>query len=89
MAKVKVLFIRNLSADTTEDMISAVYEECANGNVERVKKTKDYAFVHFISHEAAEMAYESTKGGIFLDGCLVEVSWAKPIDRQINKVNMP
>ena len=41
--KAKVLFICNLSADTTE--------ECANGEVERVKKAKDkdYAFVHFIS----------------------------------------
>ena len=84
MAKVKVLFIRNLSADTTEDMISAVYEERANGDVERVKKAKDYAFVHFISREAAEMAYESTKDGIFLDGCKVEVSWSKPIDQQIH-----
>ncbi len=84
MAKVKVLFIRNLSADTTEDMISAVYEERANGEVERVKKAKDYAFVHFITREAAEMAYESTKEGIFLDGCKVEVSWSKPIDRQIH-----
>ena len=84
MAKVKVLFIRNLSQDTTEDMISAIYEEHANGEVERVKKSKDYAFVHFITRESAEMAYEATKNGIFLDGCKIEVSWSKPIDRQIH-----
>ena len=70
-----MLFIRNLSADTTEDMISNAY--AFYGDVECVKKAKDYAIVHFISREAAEMAYESTKDGIFLDGCKVEVSQGK------------
>ena len=34
----------------------------ANFQVERVKKAKDYAFVHFSSREAAERALAASKG---------------------------
>ena len=44
-----------------------------------MKKAKDYAFVHFQTREAAERAYEATKDKLILDGCLVEVTWSKPI----------
>ena len=84
MAKVKVLFIRNLTPNVTEDNILAVYEATSEGQVERVKKAKDYAFVHFLTREAAELAYEQTKNGLVLDNVPVEVSWSKPIDRQIH-----
>ena len=51
MQKVKVLFVRNLMSITTEEQIRSVFENlidgCDGGAVERVKKSKDYAFVHF------------------------------------------
>ena len=64
MSKVKVLFIRNLTPDISEDEISAAFEEVSDGKVERVKKAKDYAFVNFVTREAAEKAYETTKNGL-------------------------
>jgi len=84
MAKVKVLFIRNLSAQTSEDDIEKVFEECSEGQVERVKKTKDYAFVHFNTRDAAERAFKATKDDLLIDNCQIEVSWSKPIDRQLH-----
>lgn len=84
MAKVKVLFIRNLTMNTSEDEISVAFEEVSNGQIERVKKAKDYAFVHFNTREAAEKAYEATKDNLILDNCHVEVTWSKPIDRHIH-----
>jgi len=84
MAKVKVLFIRNLTVNTTEDDISAAFEEASDGQIERVKKAKDYAFVHFNTRGAAERAYEATKEHLILDNCRVEVTWSKPIDRHIH-----
>ena len=51
MSRVKVLFVRNLMAVTTEEQIRSVFESLIDGSdggaVERVKKSKDYAFVHF------------------------------------------
>jgi len=82
MARVKVLFIRNLTMDTTQDEILATFEAASDGQVDRVKKAKDYAFVHFATREAAEKAYEATKDKLVLDNCRVEVTWSKPIDRQ-------
>ena len=43
--QVKVLYVRNLTAMVSEDKIRETFLE--HGNVERVKKIKDYAFVHF------------------------------------------
>jgi len=84
MARVKVLFIRNLTMATSEDDISEAFGKVSDGQIERVKKAKDYAFVHFVSREAAEKAYETTKNKLILDNCHVEVTWSKPIDRHIH-----
>jgi len=81
MSKVKVLFLRNLTMSTTEAEISATFEAISDGQVEKVKKAKDYAFVHFNTREAAEKAYKATKDDFILNKCPVEVTWSKPIDR--------
>ena len=47
MKKVKVLFIRNLALQVTEENITSIFEEASGGPIDRVKKSKDYAFVHF------------------------------------------
>ena len=84
MSKVKILFIRNLMATTSEDKIMAVFSKLSDGNVERVKKSKDYAFVHFASRESAEKALLNIKSEnrtLLLDGADVEVTWSRPVDK--------
>ena len=51
MSKVKVLYCRNLTASVTEDKLRETFEQF--GKVERVKKIKDYAFVHFEERDQA------------------------------------
>ena len=84
MAKVKILFIRNLMGCTSEDQITKVFNKLSCGQVERVKKTKDYAFVHFTSRDAAEKALlgiKSKSENLTIDGAEVEVTWSKPVDK--------
>merc|ERR1711962_1819728 len=56
MSTVKILFVRNLMLSTTETTLRELFNRLGNNAVERVKKAKDYAFVHFSSREAAERA---------------------------------
>ncbi len=55
-----MLYVRNLMLSTTEAYILEVFS--AYGIVERVKKIKDYAFVHFQSREEAHKAIEAVNG---------------------------
>ena len=100
MSTVRVLFVRNLMLSTTEDALRALFNRLAvggNGNgiilgeVERVKKTKDFAFVHFSTRVAAETALAAANnnnnnghsGGLLIDGAEVEVLWSKPVDKKL------
>jgi RNA recognition motif-containing protein len=73
--QVKVLYVRNLTVSVTEEKIQEVFEQF--GKVERVKKIKDYAFVHF---EDRDKAMDALKGLNHKDlmGADLEVSLAKP-----------
>uniref|UniRef100_A0A9J8DA51 Heterogeneous nuclear ribonucleoprotein R n=1 Tax=Cyprinus carpio carpio TaxID=630221 RepID=A0A9J8DA51_CYPCA len=51
MAKVKVLFVRKLATPVTEELLESTFSQF--GKLERVKKLKDYAFVHFEERDAA------------------------------------
>lgn len=51
MCQVKVLYARNLTQEITEDALKEEFERY--GTVERVKKIKDYAFVHFEDRDCA------------------------------------
>uniref|UniRef100_A0A8C1WQK1 Synaptotagmin binding, cytoplasmic RNA interacting protein, like n=1 Tax=Cyprinus carpio TaxID=7962 RepID=A0A8C1WQK1_CYPCA len=51
MAKVKVLFVRNLASTVTEELLEETF--CQFGKLERVKKLKDYAFIHFEERDNA------------------------------------
>lgn len=62
MAAVKVLYVRNLMLTTTEDKIRAEFEKIKEGSVERVKKMKDFAFVHFKEREDALKAMNIMNG---------------------------
>jgi len=45
------LYVKNLSVKATEEVVMQTF--CVYGDVERVKKIKDYAFVHFKERENA------------------------------------
>uniref|UniRef100_T1J1J1 RRM domain-containing protein n=1 Tax=Strigamia maritima TaxID=126957 RepID=T1J1J1_STRMM len=84
MSKVTVLYIRNLMLNTTEDQIRDAFNEVCEGTVEKVKKLRDFAFVHFRTREDAENALE-IKNETDLDGSIIEVTWAKPVDKGFSR----
>lgn len=51
MLQVRVLYVRNLTQDCSEEKLKEVFE--LHGKIERVKKIKDYAFVHFEDRDCA------------------------------------
>jgi len=75
MSKVKVLYVRNLKADVTEEQLKERFEPY--GKIERVKKVKDYGFVHFEDRDDALKAMNDLNGAKLGDSEM-EVSLAKP-----------
>jgi heterogeneous nuclear ribonucleoprotein Q len=49
--QVKVLFVRNLASTVTEEILESTFSQF--GKLERVKKLKDYAFIHFEERDGA------------------------------------
>lgn len=70
-----MLYVRNLTHDCTEEKLKEAFAE--HGIVQRVKKIKDYAFVHFEERDDAVRAMEALNGRA-LHGATLEVSLAKP-----------
>lgn len=82
MAQVKILYIRNLMLHTREETLEAIFRKITGpATIERVKKIRDYAFVHFNTRENAAKAMKAVHG-MDIDGSHVEVTWAKPVDRE-------
>lgn len=83
MAQVKILYIRNLMLNTTDEALEKVFQDVvqAPGAIERVKKIRDYAFVHFNTRENALKCMRTLQGHL-LDGAALEISLAKPVDRE-------
>jgi heterogeneous nuclear ribonucleoprotein R len=75
MSKVKVLYVRNLTQDVTEEKLKESFEPY--GKVERVKKIKDYAFVHFEDRDSALKAMNDLNCKD-VGGSNIEISLAKP-----------
>ena len=67
---------------TTEQAIDVAFNQAAgkDGAVERVKKLKDYAFVHFRERSDALRAMNALNGAD-LEGSTIEVVLAKPVSR--------
>ncbi|XP_037546907.1 APOBEC1 complementation factor [Nematolebias whitei] len=80
MATVKILYVRNLMLQTTEETIEKEFNSIKLGAVERVKKIRDYAFVHFSQREDAINAMKALNGKV-VDGSPIEVTLAKPVDK--------
>ncbi len=81
----KVLYVRNLTAMVTEDKLREVFE--SYGKVERVKKIKDYAFVHFEERKQAVTAMDALNR-TELCGSDLEISLAKPPSDKKKKEEM-
>ncbi|KAB0395786.1 hypothetical protein E2I00_012235, partial [Balaenoptera physalus] len=79
VAKVKVLFVRNLATTVTEEILEKSFSEF--GRLERVKKLKDYAFVHFEDRGAAVKATDEMNGKE-IEGEEIEIVSAKPPDKK-------
>ena len=62
--QVKILYVRNLMLTTTEDTLEKVFNQASGneGSVERVKKIRDYAFVHFRDRDSALTARNVMNG---------------------------
>eukprot|EP00096_Caligus_rogercresseyi_P005861 TRINITY_DN2190_c0_g1_i2.p1 TRINITY_DN2190_c0_g1~~TRINITY_DN2190_c0_g1_i2.p1 ORF type:complete len:686 (-),score=223.14 TRINITY_DN2190_c0_g1_i2:1217-3274(-) len=75
MAQVKVLYVRNLTVQVMEEKLRETFE--VYGEVYRVKKIKDYGFVHFEERQHALNAMEDLSGKV-LGGAKIEISLAKP-----------
>nr|XP_014349734.1 PREDICTED: APOBEC1 complementation factor isoform X4 [Latimeria chalumnae] len=80
MSTVKILYVRNLMLSTTEETIEKEFSSIKPGAVERVKKIRDYAFVHFTTREDAINAMNVLNGKV-IDGSPIEVTLAKPVDK--------
>jgi len=80
MVTVKVLYVRNLMLSTSEEGIEKYFNDLIPNSVERVKKIRDYAFVHFNNRENAVHAMGLSNGQV-LDGSRIEVVFAKPPDK--------
>ncbi|XP_030058955.1 APOBEC1 complementation factor isoform X2 [Microcaecilia unicolor] len=80
MSSVKILYVRNLMLTTTEETIEKEFNNIKPGAVERVKKIRDYAFIHFNSREDAVDSMNALNGKV-IDGSPIEVMLAKPVDK--------
>ncbi|KAJ3613976.1 hypothetical protein NHX12_017553 [Muraenolepis orangiensis] len=81
METVKILYVRNLMMETSEETLRKVFGQWNPGCVERVKKIRDYAFVHFTSRDDAVLAMDQLNG-TEVEGSCVEVTLAKPVDKE-------
>ncbi|XP_056627433.1 probable RNA-binding protein 46 [Triplophysa dalaica] len=88
MQRVRVLYVRNLMLNTTEETLHTEFSRVKPGAVERVKKLTDYAFIHYYSREDALIALESMNGKV-IDGSPIEVSLAKPVSKDGNRRSGP
>lgn len=70
-----MLYVRNLTSDVTEEQLKEKFGEY--GKVERVKKIKDYGFVHFEERADAIKAMEALNGSK-IGNLEIDVSLAKP-----------
>ncbi|XP_074662549.1 heterogeneous nuclear ribonucleoprotein R-like [Tubulanus polymorphus] len=81
MSKVKVLYVRNLTSEVTEEQLKERF--CKYGALERVKKQKNYAFIHYEERDAAELAMSELQGQTIDEGDepnkpRMEITLAKP-----------
>ena len=64
LLQVRILYVRNLMLSTTEELLEQTFVAAVgrDGCIERVKKIKDYAFVHFRERPDALRAMHALNG---------------------------
>ena len=73
MENVKILYVRNLMLHTTEDTLEASFtQHTGKGTIERVKKIRDYAFIHFNTRDNALKAMKAMNNSQ-IDNATIEV----------------
>lgn len=80
-----MLYARNFKIGTTPERIQSIFENAINGKLDRVKKIYDYAFIHFYERKHAELAITKLQNAE-IDSSTIEIRWAKPVDRQLYKI---
>ena len=85
MSQVKVLYVRNLTINASEEKLRESFEKF--GKIDRVKKIKDYAFVHFEDRDHAVAAMNELNGQEIC-GSGLEISLAKPPSDKKKKEEM-
>lgn len=85
MSKVKVLYVRNLKADVSEEQLKEMFDPY--GKIERVKKIKDYGFIHYENRDDAVKAMDDLNGKSFGE-LELEISLAKPPSENRQKQKM-
>ena len=75
MDLVRILYCRGLPVSVTEETLREIFQRF--GRLERIKKIKDFAFVHFEGREEALEAM-SILNEEYLHGAKLDISLAKP-----------
>jgi RNA recognition motif-containing protein len=75
MATVKVLYVKNLKESVTEEKLTELFSPF--GEIDKIKKLRDYAFIHYKERDPAVNAMDSLKGTM-IEGIEVDISLAKP-----------
>uniref|UniRef100_A0AC35GHS8 RRM domain-containing protein n=1 Tax=Panagrolaimus sp. PS1159 TaxID=55785 RepID=A0AC35GHS8_9BILA len=75
MSQVKVVYVKNLKESVTEEKLNEMF--AVYGEIDRTKKIRDYAFIHYKERDSAVKALEGMKNQQ-IDGVDVDVSLAKP-----------
>ncbi|XP_046645008.1 probable RNA-binding protein 46 [Daphnia pulicaria] len=78
MSQVTVLYVRNLSLTTTEQVLRELFNRVSDDNVQKLKMMRDFAFIHFSSREKAEKAMRNMNH-TEINGTTIEITWAKPV----------
>merc|ERR1719483_809800 len=78
MEAVKTLYVKNLSVSASEEVLRATFEQF--GNLEKVKKVRDFAFINFEERPHCLAAME-TMNGEYLEGAETQITLARPADR--------
>lgn len=60
-----MLFVRNLASTVTEEILEKAFSQF--GKLERVKKLKDYAFIHFEERDGAVKVFKKNKKKTWTD----------------------
>ncbi|XP_073995934.1 APOBEC1 complementation factor-like isoform X2 [Rhodnius prolixus] len=78
MKSVTVMYLRNLMLKTSEATLREILLKYVKScEILRIRKVRDFAFVHFSNRDAATKCI-TTLNGIRLDGAEIFATWAKP-----------